>query len=324
MGGVGQVGFGPLERIDGPPPVRPLYGLLQAADVAAAGVRLVVDTEPGPGDLGVAPGILDPLAGTQRWLNGAEVYPYPPDLADVHDPCAQGTYSIAKGFGAALKHPLFGAMTVHLDETCTTSRILTQEEFRARAVAALSAVESAGVAHELMFGTKMPLTPHFSDGNGTFPNGDTATSVMHGIAFLDDEIAKSGRLGLIHISPGVAVIARDRWAISEQGGLLRTVNGNVVIPDAGYRGSAQPATGGHPAPTGTREWIYATGPIDIRRSEIFVLPENVSEAVDRGSGATNGTTNSITYRAERYYLADWDTHVQAAVLVDRCFTTCTS
>jgi hypothetical protein len=322
MGGAGQVGYGPLERIDGPPPLRPLYGLVQVAEASAAGVRIVVDEQAGPGDLGVAPGILEPLAGQQRWLNGVEVYPYPPDVPDVYDPCAQGTWSVAKGFGTTLKHPTFGAMTVHIDETCTAIRVPSQEDYKARAVASLVATESAAVAKELMGGAKMPLNPHYADGNGAFPNGNAATSILHGIALLEDEIAKSGRAGLIHITPGLATIARDRWAISLDGGLLRTVTGTIVVPDCGYQGSAQP--GSRPAPSGTKEWIFATGPIDLRRGEIFVTPETVAEALDRGVGATNSTPNSITYRAERYYLATWDTHVQAAVLVDRCFTTCTS
>src|ERR1700756_1338597 len=106
MGGTGQVGFGPLERIDGPPPVRPLYGLLRAAEAPAAGVRLVVDLDDGPAEITDADavrqiadlGIANP--GRERWLNGAQVYPYPPDTGDVYDPCATGSNVTSKGFGS--------------------------------------------------------------------------------------------------------------------------------------------------------------------------------------------------------------------------------
>lgn len=300
-----EVGFGPLERVDGPPPIAPLYGLLQAAEAPAAGVRIVPDTDD---------------KGIERWLNGVEVYPYPPDLGDVFDPCAPGTFGTTKGFGLEVPHPQFGGMTVWLAETCTASKVWDQDGFKARAVVALSAVESAAIAHELMTGERMPLNPHFSDGEGSFPNGNAVTSIVNGLAMLEDEIARTGKLGLIHCTPGTVTLMRERFTVDSKTGVIRTINGNVVIPDAGYVDGATPA--GHPDPGANQEWIYATGPIDVRRSEMFTLPETVAEALDRGMGATNGKTNAITYRVERYYVVDWDTVLQAAVLVDRCSTDC--
>lgn len=301
------VGFGPLARIDGPPPIAPPYGLLQAAAAPAAGVRIVDDVDE---------------RGTERWMNGVEVYPYPPDLTDVHDPCAPGSVAASKGFGADLKHPEFGALTLWLAETCTASHVPSQEEYRARVVAAFSAVESAGVAHELLSGARIPANPHLADGNGTFPNADTVTSAINGLALLEGEIAKSGKLGLIHCSPMVAtVLAAGRVVDDKKTGVLRTINGIPVIPDFGYVIAGASPTG-HTHASGTKEWMYATGPIDVRRSELFTMPETVAEALDRGLGATNGNANAITYRAERYYLVDWDTEIQAAVLIDRCQAGC--
>lgn len=291
------IGYGPPERIDGPPPLAPAYGLLQAAAAAAAGVRLVTEA-------------------SDRWINGVEVYPYPPDCADVYDPCAPGSIQEAKGFGSEVESPRFGAMTVYEPVTCTARGVGNQDEFKARAVAALTAVEGAAVARELLTGDRMPLQPHLSDGQGVFPNGDTATSPMNGLALLEAEIARSCRQGLIHVSPQMATFLRERLVIDDRGGVLRTTNGIVVINDFGYVDGATPAT--HATPGATEEWMYASGPVDIRRSEVFVIPETPAEALDRGMGATNDRTNTVTYRAERYYLADWDTEVQAAVLVDRC------
>ena len=56
--------------------------------------------------------------------------------------------------------------------------------------------------------------------------------------------------------------------------------------------------------------FVATGPIDIRRGDVEVLPPVIRQTLDR-------RTNVITYRVERDYLVDWDTVLQAAVLVDR-------
>lgn len=300
-----QAGFGILERIDGPLPIPPKYGLLQAGEVPAAGVTLW------PPDLDGE--------GVERWMNGVELYPYPDGLGDVHDPCA-GTTAAAhlKGFGNdSPTKPQFGAMTVWFAESCTASHVWNQEEYKARASLVMSVVEGATIAKEFLLGTRLPLNPHLTDGNGTFPNLDVATSVALGIAMMEAEIAKSGRLGLIHVSPQVATIAREHFAVDNKTGVIRTINGNVVIPDFGYVDTGHPAT--HAAATGTKEWIYATGPIDIRRTEMFMLPEKVSEALDRGTTgtATNSRTNNITYRAERYYLVDWDQVVQSSVLVDK-------
>lgn len=303
------VGFGPLERIDGPPPIPPLYGLLPAAEAPAAGVRIVTDVD----DRGIA-----------RWMNGVEVYPYPPDTGAVFDPCAPGSNFVEKDFGSDLAHPQFGAMTVNLAETCTTSKVWDQDEFKARATLALSAVESGIIANELMTGTRMPAQPYLADGNGEFPNGDTATSPLDALALLEREIANSRRMGVIHCSPMMATVLLGRgFTLDAKSGVIRTINGIVVIPDFGYVDSATPV--GHSAANGNRqEWAYATGPIDIRRTEMFTTPERVEQAIDRGTpnSASNARPNSITYRAERYYLVDWDTEVQAAVLVDRCRITC--
>ncbi len=320
MGGQGQVGYGPLQRIDGPPPLRRLYGLLQAAESPAAGVRIIDESglyPPTREDAADARALGIVRPGEQRWINGVEVYPYPPDVGDIYDPCATGSNVAAKGFGTAVVHPQFGAMTVWLAETCTASRVWDQDEFKARATAVLSAVDGSAVASELMRGTRMPLNPFIADGGGTFPSGNTAVSVAVGLAILDDEIAKSARAGLIHLSPGMLQIGREKFALDNKTGVWRTANGTVVIPDAGYVNPPKPAGATHSAAAANQEWAYATGPIDIRRSEIFTTPDTVAEALDRGLGATNNTPNSITYRAERYYLADWDKEVQAAVIVDR-------
>lgn len=326
-----MTGYGPLWRVDGPPPSPPLYGLLRAAEAPATGVRIVVETAMGEMteaeyralvDAGVLPA---EASLTDHWLNGVEIFPYPEHAGGTYDTCAPGSTAHPKDFGdPVVTNPTFGPLTVYLPETCTASHVLTQDEFRARAIAALAAVESRVVAHELLTGAELPLQPHLQDGHGTFPTGNTVTSVPNAIALLEGEISKSGRQGLIHMSPLALTIAAAGYLIRDTTtGVLRTIKGTVVIPDDGYvAGVGSGGPSGKTPASGTQEWMYATGPIDIRRSEIFVVPETLAQALDRGTGATNSRPNSITYRAERYYIAGWDTAVQAAVLADRCKTTC--
>lgn len=290
---------GPLTRIDGPLPIRPLYGLLQAAEAPAAGVQVIVDTD---------------SEGIERWGNGAEVFPYPADVAKVDNSFQPGSEAETKGAGTQPATPQFGAFTIYLPIQCTNYRVWNDEQFRARAVATLTAVESAAIAREIMSGEKLTLNPHLTDGVGTFPNGSTVTSALNGVALLEKEIAASGRLGLIHVPPQVLMmLASKGFGFDNASGVWRTPNGNVIVPDAGYANSVAPT--GHTAASGTQDWIYATGPIEVRRSEVFMIPEENFQAIDR-------STNQIVYRAERNYLVIWDQQVQAAVRVDRCQDTC--
>jgi hypothetical protein len=292
------LGAGPLWRIDGPLPLAPVYGLLQAA--SAPPIQIVPDADD---------------QGVERWINGVSVWPYPPDPARIFDAASLcGSAPDEKAKGDAIPLPVFSAFTVYLPVVCTTRVIGGQDEiFRARAVAALSAVESSAAESVLIGGAGL-TTPFLGDGQGTFPNSNTATSPMNGLALLEQEIAKSQRQGVIHLTPALVTALRYSQLVIDDGrGVLRTINGTVVIPGAGYVGASHPI--GHPAASGTKEWAYATGPIQIRRSGVFVNPETPAQATDR-------EINETVYRAERYYLVNWDTAVQAAVLIDRCQTTC--
>lgn len=292
-----SLGAGPLWPIDGPLPLAPVYGLLQAAK--APPVRIVPDAD---------------AEGNERWINGVTVRPFPGDSASIFDSSTLcGTSPDEKDIGDEIPLPVFSAFTAYLPISCA-SRVLGSDhaEFRARAVAALEAVQGSAVEQVLLAGAGL-TSPFLADGEGTFPNANTLTSPTNGLALLENEIADSGRQGLIHVSPALATFLRAAQLIEDVGGVLRTVNGTVVIPGAGYADGADPP--GHTGATGTQEWAYASGPVDVRRSAVFVNPETAAEATDR-------ETNEVVYRAERYFLVSYDTLVQAAVRIDRCQTTC--
>jgi hypothetical protein len=346
----------PTSAVDGPLPIPPVHGLVPAAASDAAGVRIVVDTTLGPVDDATVgqdgslepglyrkadgsiwlrfPATVDPhgqvpdeqvwvpeQAGRERWLNGVAVYPYPQDTPDVWDACAASP--VAKSFGSNATPPEFNTMTVVQAITCTSQQVPDDAAFRARAVVAIAAKESFAVAREFMSGATLTSQPYLADGMGTFPNGNVATRPNHALQILEAEIGLTGSLGVIHCSPMMATaLLGTGFVIQDKTGVIRTINGNVVIPDGGYIGVSTPV--GHPAPGATEEWAYATGPIDLRRSEIFTTPDTRAEALDRGTphSATTGRSNTFTYRAERYYVASWDVVLQAAVLTDRCGSAC--
>lgn len=334
-------GFFPTWFVDGPLPLPPVHGLIPAAAASAAGVRFVVDVTDEEGnktpietngssdrtelDRLKALGYIPQRAGMERWLNGVAVYPYPVDVPETWDACDNvGSASAEKSFGTAISPPDFAAFTITLPITCTSQQVPDQDAFKARAVTVIAATESYAVEQEFLTGAGISGQPYLADQYATFPNGGIgtgATSPIHGLQVLEYAIALTGRLGLIHCSPMLATaLLGNGFALKDNTGVIRTINGNVVIPGFGYAPGATPV--GAATPSATSEWAYATGPIDIRRSEIFTTPDTVTEALDRSLGATNNRPNTITYRAERYYAVDADLALQAAVLIDRCSTTC--
>jgi hypothetical protein len=68
---------------------------------------------------------------------------------------------------------------------------------------------------------------------------------------------------------------------------------NSWVLGAGYTGQPPEGT----ADDGTA-WLYATGPVTVRRSEII-------QPADMSSGALNTTTNEVFLLAERLYVVDW-------------------
>lgn len=277
--------FGPPVRIDGPLPVAPRYSLLNTATV------VVEDDE--------------------RWGNGAQVYSYPTDPGYSHDPCSTGSFR-TKHAAAAPPLPTFESFTAYLPETCTSSRIVSQEAFTARAQLAFAAVESAIYENVLATGGALNGSgqPYMGDANLTVLNAGAATSPMEALALLEEAIGVTRRQGLIHATPDTIIA----WtfpgpSIDREGNHLETRNGTNVVSGDGYINALPDTHAG--AITSRQAWAFATGPVEIRReARIRILPDMLSQALDRSE-------NIVTYLAERDALVTWDTALQVGVLVDR-------
>lgn len=302
-----QINCGPYAVIDGPPPLPPRYGLLQAAASLVSDVRFV--TSP---------------AGPERWLNGAKVLPYPHHAGATHSRF-DASGAATKEVGDAGDEAQFYPVTVYVSDQCSSYRVDDNDAYIARINANLAAVEGAVIAHALLTGDGLPAgSPRLSDGEGEFPEGNTAVSLPRALAALEGAIARSRRAGVIHMSPVAASILSGSGHIlvhdplnTREENVLRTVNGTLVIPDQGYIEGATPApegAGTHPVATPLQAWLYASGSIEVRRTETFVNPPTLEQALDTGLSASVGGTNVITYQAERYYLVSWDNTLQAAVL----------
>ncbi len=330
--------FGPPVRIDGPLPVAPPYGLLNTAQVLNDAERSTVEqaarAEAGPAPIqgevesaeafaarsaewlqalydSIALVLPDDAAGEIfRWGNGAQVYPYPPDLGHSWDPCSTGSLR-DKEAGEPGPLPTFAAFTAYLPETCTSSRIVSQEYFTARAQLAFAAVESAIYENVLAEGGALNGSgqPYLGDTNMVVLGGGPV-SPAEGLALLEDAIGGTHRKGLIHATPATLTA----WTftgpcIDREGSTLQTRIGTDVVSGDGYIGVLPDD---HNAGlTSTQAWAFASGPVQVRREPtIRIYPDLLRQALDREN-------NIVTYRAERSALISWDTVLQVGVLVDR-------
>lgn len=279
-----QVGYGPPVRLDGPLPQKRSFTLLDVATIVPE---------------------LD-----EHWLNGALVMPYPDDTGHVHDACATGS-SATKNGGVLPESPHFGAFTAYLPVTCTSFSIGANAQwFRDRAVAAFAAVEATIAERVLATGEGLDaLQPHLTDTNLAELNSGAATDAIEALSLLEDAIGATGRAGVIHAAPAtVSAWESTGFTLDKIGGSLYTRSaGTPVVNGAGYRGVFPD---GGSAPGAKQEWAFATGPVQARRTEIFITPDTYAQALERA-------LNSFEAFAERNYLIDWDAVLQAGVLVDR-------
>jgi hypothetical protein len=279
--------YGPPIFIDGPAPSPPALTLVGAA-------RNV------------------PVTG-DRWINGAALWPYPRDLPDTYDPCqSPSSAGHAKDAGTPATEETFASIQVLEGITCTTRSVRNPQEWQRRVQAALEAYEHWAIEREFWVGALRPDNPHLAQVAGTTTlNSGTAVSIRDGVARLEQAIADAGGNGVIHMRPTVYSML-SAWDVFEPDltrGVARTKLGTIVVPGVGYTGSKPDGT----APTVTNDWAYATGQIEIRRSEVTILPDSMA-------AATNRAQNLTTFRAERYVLITWDQRIHAAVQVDRTIT----
>lgn len=138
------------------------------------------------------------------------------------------------------------------------------------------------------------------------PTAADALTPVAGIAALENYLASNyGGTGIIHGPRGVsALLARYHLAFAE-GTVLRTLVGTPVALGGGYTVNTGPD--GVEAPPGTA-WLYATGNVVIRRSEVWVNPDSVAQALNR-------TSNNVTLLAERTYVVTHEC-LLAAVLIN--------
>jgi hypothetical protein len=282
--------YGLAVSIDGPAPSPPALTLANAARIVTS--------------------------GDDRWINGASTLDWPTDLPDVFDTCQQTSSSgHAKDAGTPAGSTDWASFTILQGVTCTTASFYNPDEWINRARTSLEAREDWRLGYEFWTGALQSANPHLTGTGVTSLNGGSATSVLNAVALLEQEIADKGGDGVIHmrLAPFTQLSLGYGGAVTVKSGVAYTQAGTKIVPSVGYPGlgpaNASIAT--------TIDWAYATGPIELRRSEVQVVPGSMSEATLREQNLT-------TFRAERHVLLTWDQRIHAAAKIDRAFTTFTS
>lgn len=265
--------------LDGPLPVKPLYGLLSVAQE---------QTSPNPTDRG-----------------GALITPYPAAMPDANDPCGDGTFRTKDTPSSLVMPDGFNSWTAYLGEICTTYSIGPWDAWKARANLALAAKQSWALERQLA-NAQFAAGPNMNDADVDIVGGGAVAAAV-AIGYLEGEIAATGIAGVLHVTPQVVAFLGFNNFIVDRG-VLRTAAGTPVICGAGYVGAGTPTGGG--AAVAGQSWIYATGPVQYAQSStIFNLPDTIQEATDRSD-------NTVIYRAERDLWVGWDKQLQAACLAD--------
>lgn len=206
----------------------------------------------------------------------------PPD--DGSDP-AGIPLALRDGGGTvtALPFSVFGSYN------CSTfSRSAEEAENRARQHLVLGeeraveqAIAAGGFDNQQTFQGATDLTP------------GTAVSVNAGVGLLESHLAKNyGGIGTIH-APRVA----SPWFPAEkEGQRLETKIGTLVAFGGGYDVANVGPDGTEPA--ASEVWLYATARPQIRRSDVFVTPdENQRPSRDQ---------NDYMVAVQRVYVVGWD------------------
>lgn len=275
---MGSIAVGRI-RVDAPTPSAPLHNLLSVPGVLQTG---------------------------GRWDGGINFWGYTTDTPSTWAACTGGTFDVKDDAGE-IAGAGFDAFAIYITEDCTTISVASDlEGFRQRANVVLEATQSFALEHALASGVDQLPGNKFM-GDPDLVSLATNVSARVGISYLENAIGATGRRGMIHITPAVAIaagVALDN--LDNPQPVLITPSGNVIVVGAGYIGAAPP---GKTAPAATKDWIFATGPVAAYLSEILVGPGDVMGMVDH-------EYNDVVYRAEKLAWVGWDGGLQAGVLVD--------
>lgn len=274
--------LGPALPVDGPIPAPPVYSLVGAA--------LTGETVNG------------------HWEAGLALRPYPCNPGQVWDPCSSGGSRTKTETGAThiAASADYNPFVVVKAVECSTRQGL--RDHRERVVAAFNSLRHWSIEREFWEGNVISGNPHLA--------GPTTTTIATGVglktamAYLDESIGDTSQRGMIHAPKFVASQWVANQVVRDVGGQLRSPMGNIVVSGGGYSNLGPAGTDPNgTSPVITKSWVYATGPVQVYASEVYVTPDDEASAVNRSA-------NTIAYRAEQTVAVLWDQCLHVAVQVN--------
>jgi hypothetical protein len=236
-----------------------------------------------------------------RWMNGVNSIAYPEDVPSLWEPCSEDAYRV-KTDGLPGRITTFDAFVCYLPIQCSSLGLYQQLQAQAEDV--LNATYSFAVEEALAQGVAGSTNPWFGDANMVDLTIGVTDSPDIALSILENAIGATGRMGMIHATPAiVAALTAEKLVSPDDQGAITTPNGNPVVSGGGYIGT-DPVNGDTPAEG--QDWMFATGPVQVRLGPVVMT--DVRESLDRSD-------NTLTFRAERYVLAQWDGALQSGVLV---------
>lgn len=192
-------------------------------------------------------------------------------------------------------------------------------DYQGRAERFIKAATPKALEREFWTGEKIPSNQSLVGGT---PNDDdhvlnpggasapVAVSPIMGLILAGAALSNcsTGGKGMIHVpaETGEALYQAYSFDEDDQQNLVTGARGDIIVVGAGYPGTGPE---GQPAPTGTQQWIYATGMVSVLIDDAVVHPQELHEALDRA-------TNTVVFRGERTAAAYHDGCCSFAVLVD--------
>lgn len=251
-----------------------------------------------------------------RWARGVWSGGDVPGPAFTFDPCSSGTDRF-KAQAGVIPSQMNGSFVVYIPGMCTAQGIGPDATFftdRLRLV--FEAYEEAAVERVLVGADGLgAVGPYLGDTNMEVL-GSGSEKALRALQLLEAEIARVGGGGIIHASPQTALAWDSKGVTENVRNIKRTTLGTPVAVGTGYL-NAHPD--GQSAAGADEEWAFASGPLEVLRSQgpPTMVPTSYAQALDRAM-------NDVLFLAERPYVINWigrqnsndDENVQAGILVD--------
>ncbi len=250
------------------------------------------------------------LDGEAGWERGLTYAPESPGGYRAFAACTDAEYTDeGDGPTPVVEYRPWDLQIVH---PCHSTFGLDEVQLAGELDRAVDAVESYAIARELWAGdlTRAAATagdvdaPNLSLVDGpTILNGGAPAAPKLALGLLQGAAGRAlrGQQVYLHASRELEPFLPD---LTREGNLLTTRVGNLVVVDAGYPGTPPV---GEDAATGVG-WLYATGPVVVRRSAV--------ERLAIGQGALDIRRNALDLRATKVVAATFDRSAHFAVPVD--------